>query len=277
MTYFQIDKILLGWLALAAAQVVGGMLVPVHNPMPPHALEWMLVSDFLIAALLGIIAARSDWVGWRLALALVIIAWAINLVDMIEGTVFLKQLGIPWRSFILASVTYILVLPLWRYIFAGGEAAAPHYSPFSQKPIGSAVWRFAVSDLSYLVLYFGAGTVIFPYVRSFYAAQTGPPPGAIMALQLLLRGPAFVLICLLLVRMIGLPRWPGALSVGLAFTILSGVAPLLTPNPNFPEYVRWVDFGEITSSNFVFGALVGLLWGKPKSVSALPRQISQAA
>ncbi|HET7441133.1 MAG TPA: hypothetical protein VFJ47_07525, partial [Terriglobales bacterium] len=247
MTYFQIDKILLGWLALAAAQVVAGMLVPVHSPMPPHALEWMLVSDFLIAAVLGIIAARSDWVGWRLALALVIIAWAINLVDMIEGTVFLKQLGIPWRSLILlASVTYILVLPLWRYIFAGGEAAAPHYSPFSQKPIGSALWRFAVSDLSYLVLYFGAGTAIFPYVRSFYAAQTSSPPGAIMALQLLLRGPVFVLICLLLVRMIGLPRWPGALSVGLAFTILSGVAPLLTPNPYFPEYVRWVDFGEIT-------------------------------
>lgn len=64
--------------------------------------------------------------------------------------------------------------------------------------------------------------------------------------------------------MIGLPRWKGALAVGLAFTLLSGVAPLVMPNPYFPDAVRWVHFGEVVSSNFVFGALVGLIWGKPR-------------
>jgi hypothetical protein len=278
MTYFKIDKILLGWLALAAAQVVAGILVPVHAAAPPHALEWILASNFLVAAVLGVIAVRSDWVGWRLALALVAIPWAINLVNTIEGTVFLKHSGIAWRPLMLMmSVTYILVLPLWRYIFGGGEAVPPHHSPLAQKSAGSMAWRFAVSDVSYLFLYYLAGTIIFPYVRSFYATQTVPPPGTIIALQLLLRGPVFVLLCLLLVRMIGLPRWQGAIAVGLAFTILSGVAPLLMPNLYFPDYVRWVHFGEVTSSNFVFGALVGLIWGKPKSVFEPPKQMSQAA
>jgi len=64
-------------------------------------------------------------------------------------------------------------------------------------------------------------------------------------------------------RMLGLPRMTGALMVGAMFTLLSGVAPLLMPNPAFPDSVRWVHFCEVTSENFVFGAIVAWLWGKP--------------
>lgn len=278
MTYFKLDKILLGWLALVAAQVLSGIAVPIHAVAPPNALEWMLLTDLLIAAVLGVVAVRSDWVGWRLALALVTIALSINLVDAIEGALFLKHSGIPWRPLILnMSVTYVLVLPLWRYIFGRGEAVPAHYSPFLQKSAGTALWKVVLSDVSYLFLYFTAGAIIFPFVKNFYATQTLPSYGTIVSLQLLLRGPVFVLVCLLLVRMIGLSRWQGALAVGLAFTILSGVAPLLMPNPYFPDYVRWTHFGEVTSSNFVFGCLVGLIWGKPKGTSATPLQMSQAA
>ena len=67
-----------------------------------------------------------------------------------------------------------------------------------------------------------------------------------------------------MVRMLGLPRLSSALIVGLLFTLLSGVAPLLMPNPYFPDAVRWMHFMEVTSSNFVFGAIVGLLWGQPQ-------------
>lgn len=278
MTYFKLDKILLGWLALVAAQVLSGIAVPIHAVAPPNALEWMLLTDLLMAAVLGVVAVRSDWVGWRLALTLVAIAWSINLVDMIEGSIFLKHSGIPWRPLILnMSVTYVLVLPLWRYIFGRGEAVPAHYSPFLQKSAGTALWKVVLSDVSYLFLYFTAGAIIFPFVKNFYATQTLPSYGTIVSLQLLLRGPVFVLVCLLLVRMIGLSRWQGALAVGLAFTILSGVAPLLMPNPYFPDYVRWTHFGEVTSSNFVFGCLVGLIWGKPKGTSATPLQMGQAA
>ena len=61
--------------------------------------------------------------------------------------------------------------------------------------------------------------------------------------------------------MFRLPRWSGALAVGLAFTLVSGVATLIIPNPFFPDSVRWVHFGEVTSSNFVFGVVVGWVWG----------------
>lgn len=263
-----INKILLGWLALAAAHVIAGMFVPIKMTSPPHALAWMLLSDLVIAATLGAVAMRSDWTGWKLAFALVAVPFAINLVDMIEGTVFLKHSGIPWLALMLmVSLNYVFVLPAWRYIFGQGENAPAHGSPLQRKSAGSMVWRFAVSDLAYVFLYFAAGMVILPYVRDFYATQAVPPPGTIAALQLLVRGPVFVALCLLLVRMIGLSRLTGALMVGLAFTLLSGVAPLLMPNPFFPDAVRWVHFAEVTSSNFVFGAIVGLLWGPRKSAA----------
>ncbi|HZP16919.1 MAG TPA: hypothetical protein VFB00_03070 [Terriglobales bacterium] len=277
MIYFRIDKILLGWLALAAAQIIAGMVIPVGSPVPPHAFEWLLATDFLIAAVIGVLAVRCDWFAWKLAAALVMIPLAVNLVNMIEGAVFLKNAGGDWKRLIPNMViTYVLVLPAWRYIFGAGEPVPPHYSPLRQKFFGMLAWRFAVSDVLYLFLYFAAGAIIFPYVKDFYATQTIPAAGTIVALQILLRGPVFIAVCLVLLRMLGLPRWTGSLAVGLAFTLVSGVAPLLMPNPYFPDSVRWVHFAEVTSSNFLFGAIVGLIWGPPGKVPA-PLEMRTAA
>jgi len=99
--------------------------------------------------------------------------------------------------------------------------------------------------------------------------------GTIVALQLLIRGPVFVLLCLALMRMLNLSRVSGALAVGIVFTLLSGVAPLLMPNPVFPDSVRWVHFCEVTSENFLFGAIVAWLWGPQKL--AAPALLHQEA
>ena len=275
MNYFRIDRILLGWLALALAQTVAGVLVRVPAPAIPHGMEWMLATDLLIVITLALLAAFSEWSGWKLAAALTAIPFAINFVNMVEGAVFLERSGIPWRSLLpMLCLTYVLVLPLWRYIFRGSTATT-HFAPTRGKSFGGLAWRFLLSDFVYLFLYFGAGVVIWPYVKDFYSTQIVPSAGTIVSLQLVFRGPVFVIICLLMVRMIGFPRWKGALSVGLAFTVLSGVAPLLMPNPYFPDAVRWVHFGEVVTSNFVFGVTVGLIWGKPQTVS-IP-QASKAA
>jgi hypothetical protein len=44
----------------------------------------------------------------------------------------------------------------------------------------------------------------------------------VLELELLLRGPAFVVLCLLLMRMLGLPRLTSAVVVGLLFTLFGG-------------------------------------------------------
>ena len=111
--------------------------------------------------------------------------------------------------------------------------------------------------------------IIFPFVRDYYATQHLPGPGQIVAMQFLVRGPVFVLVCLTLLRMFRLPHWSGAVAVGLAFTFISGVAALVMPNGIFPENVRWAHFCEVTSSNFVFGFVVGWIWGHAQRVAHL--------
>ena len=277
MNYFGIPRILVGWLALALAQTIAGVLVRVQAPAVSHNLEWMLVVDLLIVTTLGAIAVRSDWSGWKLAAAMAIIPLAINFVNMVEGAAFLERSEIPWRSLLpMLCLTYLLVMPLWRYIFCGGETVKSHHSPAGAKSFAALAWRFVVSDLLYLFLYFSAGVVIWPYVKEFYSTQIVPSTATIVGLQLLFRGPVFVVICWLLARMIGLSGWKGALSVGLAFTILSGVAPLIMPNPYFPDTVRWVHFGEVVSSNFIFGVLIQLIWGVARPAS-VPQAVSKAA
>jgi hypothetical protein len=158
---------------------------------------------------------------------------------------------------------------VWVVLF-GKKPDVPqdHFHPIGSKPFSETLWKFAVSDLAYSLLYLTAGLIVFPYVKDFYATQHIPAMTTILALQMLLRGPMFIALCLLLVRMLGLPRFAGALAVGAVFTILSGVAPLLMPNAFFPDAVRWAHFCEVTSSNFVFGAIVGWLWGQPSQMRA---------
>jgi hypothetical protein len=98
----------------------------------------------------------------------------------------------------------------------------------------------------------------------------------LFALQLFVRGPAYVVICLLLVRMLGLSGRMGALAVGLAFATVNGIA-LLIPNGAFPDYVRLAHFYEVTSSNFLFGAFVAWVWREPQLDSKVHSRLQASA
>jgi hypothetical protein len=256
-------RIVLAWVALAAAQMVAGLLIPVAWPGAEKAFAWALFTNLLVVAALAYVAARADLRGWKVGVALAGVPCAIAVPNMIEGAIFLKT-NLPWgRIFLQMIVAYALAAPAWSWIFSQRRDGIAHFCPVGSKTMGSRVWRFVASDFSYVVLYFIAGSIIFPFVRDFYATQTVPPFQKIVALQLLVRGPIFIAICLLLVRLLGMERLTGALTVGLVFTLISGVAPLLPPNPIFPDAVRWAHFGEVVSSNFIFGAFVAWLWGRP--------------
>ena len=255
-------RILFAWVVLAVIQIIAGMLIPMKAPQGGDLFVWVLLTNLLIVAVLAVAALRSGWQGWRLGAALFVIPFGIAFLNMIEGVVFLTHSGLDWTMLLVYTfAVYAVAAPVWALILRGKNDAI-------RQPTHESLWgrlgRFAVADVTYLILYFSAGLIIFPLVREFYATQTLPPAGEIISLQLLLRGPVFTGICLLLMRMLNLKgRAAGALALGAAFTILSGVAPLLIPNAVFPDSVRWVHFCEVTSSNFVFGAVVAWLWSRP--------------
>lgn len=266
-------RAVLVFVAVFVIQAVAGPLVlaPMKSPPLPNVVYWTLLSNALVVASLVLVAVRSDWRGWRLGAAMAGIPLAIGCLNGIEGVVFLTNIGLDWRRFFLYMiVSAILIMPVWMVLFGKrSDVAQPHFHPTASKSLGEMLWKFLVSDVAYVFFYLGAGTIVFPYVKDYYATQHLPAMSNLIALQLLLRGPIFILICLLLVRMLGLRGLRSALAVGAVFTLLSGVTPLLLPNPYMPDTVRWAHMCEVTSSNFLFGAMMAWLWGEPNPARGL--------
>ncbi|MCI0663632.1 MAG: hypothetical protein L0220_21420 [Acidobacteria bacterium] len=274
-------KIFLVWLTLIVAFELAEMIFPGADATS----YWILVSHLLVAIVLVFLAMRSDWQGWRLALALSVFPFVTGIAGVannIEAVIFLTTTGLSWKWAIgyplLAST---LAFPLLLLISGWRSESLPviqavNYRPFQSRQWGQRVWRYALSSLAYTFLYFLAGMIILPIVIDFYKTQTIPPVGKIFLLQLLVRGPVYVALCLLLTRMLGLSRIRGAIAVGGTFATLNGIVPLLIPNEVFPEHVRWAHFGEVVGSNFVFGFFVGWLWGKRAPASDV-RLVSKTA
>jgi len=264
-------RLAMAWVAFMAAQMAVGALIRPNTPPNPHPILFMLVYDACIVLAIGAAAVRSDWRDSRLLLALFLVPAAIGLANWIEGAWYLPNVGIDWRATLIYEMVSLTVAALlWYAVFrTAAVTESPVSSTLPERSFGQKLWRFAFCSACYLCLYFLAGTIIFPFVRDYYATQHLPGAFQIIAMQLLLRGPVFVLVCLTLLRMFRLPHLSGALSVGLAFTFISGVAALIMPNGIFPDHVRWAHFCEVTSSNFVFGFVVGWVWGHAQRVRHL--------
>jgi len=257
--------------AISLFQTMAAAIVPIKVQMPPYTIPWVLVANFVTAGVLVLVALRSDWRGWRLGVAISAIPITLGLTNVIEGAIFLINVGIDWSRIITHTmIVYEFCVPVWILLFAksGERGLEPYYRADSKLP-EERLWKFFVSDASYLVLYFIAGMIVVPFVRDFYGTQTLPPASRLVAMQLLVRGPILVGLCLLLLRLLRLPRVSAALAVGAVLALLNGVAPLLVPNPYLPYAVRWAHLCEIASSNFVFGVIVGWLWGRPSAASVL--------
>jgi hypothetical protein len=268
-------KVLLIWIVLVAAQMSAGTLIPFTIAVAPNTLPWFLISNILVAAVVALAAARSDWRGWRLAVALSTIPLVPNVANNIEAKLFLDTFAISWTWVVgYPLVAAALAIPVWLLLFGKHQDRTEvNYRPFHYSSVGQRFWRFSISAIAYACLYFLAGTIVFPYVRDFYETKNLPATGMLFGLQLFIRGPAYVLICLLLVRMLGLSGKKGRLAVGLAFAIVNGIA-LLVPNGLIPDYVRWAHFYEVTSSNFLFGAFVAWLWREPELDSKLDPRLA---
>ena len=264
-------RLVLAWIALLAAQIATGTVIHPKSPPNPNPLLFLMVSSAFIVLAIGAAALRSDWRDWKLLRALFLVPAAIAVSNWIEGAWYLPNAGIDWNGVIIYDVIALAVAALlWWVIFRSAPVPeSPVSSTLPDRSYGQKLQRFVLCSACYVFLYFLAGMIIFPFVRDYYATQYLPGPGQIVAMQFLVRGPVFVLVCLTLLRMFRLPHWSGAVAVGLAFTFISGVAALVMPNGIFPENVRWAHFCEVTSSNFVFGFVVGWIWGHAQRVAHL--------
>ncbi len=202
----------------------------------------------------------------------------IQAANLVEALFF--GLDLPWSEAWGHFLQALLISTL-------GAVAAVRFTvpgpggPLLTKPAAARGWaswlaRLAACDLAYVIAYFTAGVLAFPFVQDFYAPQRIPSAASILQMQLV-RGLVFSLLVLMLVRDVQGSRRQTALLAGLTLAVLGGVHPLLGPNPYLPAQVRAVHLVEVVVSNFLFGSFAGWLLGSRAAPQGAADSRSSAA
>jgi len=230
-----------------------------------RALGWLLLSNLLIVLILSYLARRSRFSGLRLAVILFLVFFGIHTVNTQIESIFF-QLAIPQEEMariVFAGFLVALFFSPVIVVIMGKMGSFPQKTQTRERAklsLTSWIWRIALCDFIYVFLYIVAGALVFPYVRDFYANFTMPPPSQIILMQLV-RGLVYIGLGLLTVWMLAERPLEVAVAVGFSFSILGGLAPLLLPNPYMPAHIRIAHGFEISISNFLYGGIVGYLFG----------------
>lgn len=203
-------------------------------------------------AALVLLGAASRARGWTLWLALLVFGWLISQFStLVEAVAFSVmplrdaaiQLGVALVAF--AALSALAVSVLWRW---KGRT-------FTPTPPNVTLLSLALVVIGYEILYFGAGTLVWPFVEAFYADKPLPARWLVAALQV---PRALVFAGAALIWLRTGPR-QAPLVLGIAFAVIGGIAPMFPDNPYMPADIRLAHGIETSSSNFLFGLLTGWL------------------
>ena len=226
----------------------------------------MMIGLYLLLNLvvLWIVARASSAFGWRLILMLFALGFVVGSANsLVEAVVFgvlapreIVAAGMPAAIvFAVLSPLAVLLARRWRSV-----------DQPTQEPGGFTPITLLAVVATYELLYWTAGTLVYPYIADFYATRTIPPAYVVAAVQVP-RSLIFVAASYPLLRN-GLRGAP--LVLALVYAIIGGVAPLLPDNPYMPPDIRFYHAIETSVSNFLFGLAVGFLF------NLRPRRPAQA-
>jgi hypothetical protein len=273
---------LVGVAAWLVTAVTGGVLLSgtsLAGPTGAPAWQTVLLSVLalqLVVAALVYPAVRSSRRGTALAVALFLAILGIHVL-LVWVEAFVARLVPPSEMgralvgdvLVAATIAFLLARAIDTGRSSATPVAAAHAGDARSWSAWGWTWRMALCAFCYLVLYFIAGLLIWPAIRPFYESRGLEVNAAIILPLQILRGAAYVLFTLPLLRSLEVTRWQASLAMAIMFPLLAGVAALIIPNPIFPDWVRAYHLGEIAWSNFVYGALVGaVFWSSPRAAAA---------
>lgn len=210
----------------------------------------LAASYLLILIAFTLIAWATPARGWRLFLALLALGAGVGSFNLLIEAIAFGV--IAWAQ---AANAFAMQLGVFALLAALVTLASPKRPATSAPTLRLGPLRIAGVVLGYEALYVTAGMLVFPYVAAFYADHHIPAIGEVLALQAM-RALVFVASSILVLRG-GLRFAP--LVLGVAFSVIGGLSPLLPDNPLMPPEVRVPHAVEVGISNFLFGALTGWL------------------
>ena len=227
---------------------------------------WGAISNLFVIILLAYYIVHSSLTGLKLTLSVFIIYYAIGHINiLIEAYIFnVTDRGQTVFEMLRGLFFTTITSPVLVYLFEKWEGQEEPIS-YKRRSVFGWIWRVMTGDLLYLIFYIIAGMTLqafYPEFMAFYKDKI--PPFELMINTQFLRGLIFVLIAILILRTSKLPLTKRAILVGLVFSILGGIAPLIWPNELMPAYVRLGHGFEVGISNFLYGLILGYLLGQKR-------------
>lgn len=244
-------------LYLTISLIFGSTLRMVHY-------GWELISNVLILAVLGYYITNSNFNGIKLALSAFVIFYGIRYFNILnEALVFnvtdrRETIDIMIKGFFVVAI----VSPFFVY-FLNKWTSKSKDLIFKNRSVLSWIWRIIICDILYLFFYILAGLIlqkVYPEFMDFYKDKI--PPFSLIINTQFFRGFVFVGVAILILRTLNLSLTKKAVLIGLIFSILGGIAPLIPPNGFMPAYVRLGHGFEVGISNFLYGLVIGYLLGQ---------------
>jgi hypothetical protein len=205
-------------------------------------------------AVLWTVARASSASGWRLVLMLFLLAFVAGSANNLIEAVFFGVLS--WRQAAWAAVPAAIIFSILSpvAVLISGRWRTGSDAPLVEG--GFTPLTLAGVVVAYQILYWTAGTLVYPYIADFYATTRALPPVYQVAAMQIVRSLIFAGAAYPLLRR-GLSAAP--LVLALVYSVIGGVAPMLPDNPYMPPDIRFYHGVETSSSNFLFGLLVGYL------------------
>ena len=223
---------------------------------------WHAFYNFLIFTALGYYIIHSNLKGIRLSLSVFVIYIIIGNLNLIVEAIIFNLVSFETALIALPRdiIMTLFISSALVYVLGKWDSKTEIIEYQSITALGW-VWRIAVGDFLYLFFYIAAGITLmtlYPELMEFYNEKAPPPPEIIFGTQLI-RGLVFVLAAILICSTMNLTRLKKAVLVGLIFSILGGIAPLILPNEVMPLNLRMGHLFEVGISNFLYGYLLGYL------------------
>ena len=203
---------------------------------------------------LTVVARASSARGWRLVGMLFLVGFVAGSANNLLEAVAFGVMTVPdvATAAIPALVIFAILAPL--AVTLAGRWKGSETGHAEEVRITLPIILGVI--VAYEILYWGAGTLVFPYIADFYATRRIPPAGLVASLQIV-RSLIFVGAAYPLLKS-GLRSAP--LVLALVYGIIAGVAPLLPDNPYMPADIRFYHAIETSVSNALFGLIVGWLF-----------------
>jgi hypothetical protein len=206
-----------------------------------------------IVLLLTMLATETH--GWA-------VVWTLFVAYGLIGTVNIMLEGVFFNIFPIAAGMRFLASGLITgfalsaaMVLVAGKMSAERYEGKPAQLRKGWLLRLPVLAFAYVILFFVAGGLVYPYVRHFYENRVMPSMGSIVGGEFV-RGLIYAVAMLPAARLMSGHRWRAAAILGLCLSVFGGVAPILLPNNKYlPADILPYHLVEVGCENFLLGVI----------------------